>query len=126
MKTIRSNRRKIYYRQYLGKKALKDSDGYETGEHEDRYGRLSTLWVNVTAGKGQRYVREFGGSEEYDRKLVVKGSPLKTDDILWVDTLPFKRMGYKTKSVPHNYVVVGHLRGLNHTTFLIRKVRVDG
>lgn len=126
MKTIRSNKQRIYYRQFLGKEAIKDSNGYETGEYKDSYGGLGTMWANVTAGKGQRYIREFGGSEEYDRKLIVKDTRLQTDDILWVDVLPFRTVGCEPVENPRDYVVVGRLAGLNHVTLLIRKVRVDG
>ena len=126
MKTIRSNKRLVYYRKYLGMLPIKDSDGYETGEHEPQYGRLKTIWANVTAGKGEKVVRDFGGSEEYDRKLIVKDTDLEPNDVLWVGKLPWRIVEGRPVSQPYNYLVVSRPRGLNHDAVLIRKVRVDG
>lgn len=117
MKTIRSNKRVVFYRKYLGKRPIVDDDGYETGEYKVKYGKLKKAWVNVTAGRGQKYVREYGGSEEYDRKLVVKDTPLEPNDVMWIDSL--------NVLAPYDYLVVDRARGLNNSTILVRKVRVS-
>lgn len=125
MRTLNRNKRKLYYRKYLGRSVIKKND-LETGEYKNRYSNLRVSFQHISAGRGERYIRDFGSSLKYDRKLITSKTDLVEGDILWVDCLPIERSGRGFKYNTHDYEVVAKLESLNQDLLAIRKVRVDG
>lgn len=118
MRTLNRNSRKFFYRRVLGTVPIVNDDGYETGEYKKKYGKLKAGRANITSTRGERYVRDFGESLEYDRRLIVRNIDLKEGDVLWVDDLNVLN--------PHDYIVVRVSDTLNHKMLAIRKVDVSG
>lgn len=125
MKTLRRNKRPFYYRKYLGRYPIK-KDNYETGEYEHRYSQLKTGFEHISAGRGERYIRDFGVSLEYDRKIFTTSLDLVEGDILWIGVLPIRRVGNRIRFTPNNYIVVGVADSLNSKVLAIRRVNVGG
>lgn len=69
MRDLKRNQTKITYKNYKGKEAIFDKDGYETGSYKRVYSALKTTYISVSANKGNAEVQGFGTQLDYDRTL---------------------------------------------------------
>lgn len=125
MRCMERNKTKIYYALMDGKTALRDENGYLTGEERISYGKPIALKASVSAAMGETNSRQFGEQEAYD-KVIVTDDPLCPIDeyaVLWVDKMP-KLNADKTTDTPHDYVVKKAARSLNTVSYAIAKVKV--
>ena len=119
------NKRKFYYALYIDKNELKDEYDNVTGEYEVLYGNPIETAGNVSGAMGEMQSRQFGGSESYDKVIVLDNpeTPINEYSILWVDTLPHLNKD-GTTDTPHDYIVKKVAKSLNSVSFAIRKVQV--
>jgi hypothetical protein len=121
------NKQKFYYALYIDKNELKDEYGNVTGEYEVVYGNPVETKGNVSGAMGEMQSRQFGGSESYDKVIVLDNpeTPIDEYSILWVDTLPHLNED-GTTDTPHDYIVKKVARSLNSVSIAISKVNVRG
>lgn len=125
MRCMERNKRKFYYALYIDKNDIKDEYGNITGEYEVLYGNPVESKGNISSAMGETQVRQFGGSESYDKVIVLDNpeTPINEYSILWVDTLPHLNED-GTTNTPHDYIVKKVAKSLNSVSFAIRKVNV--
>ena len=117
MRTLRRNRRKVYYSQRsIDRVPILDEFGNETGEYEYDWSDPAELWLNMSPDRGSVESRIFGDSEEYDRQIVVETTPLREVDRLWVWQQDWTK--------PHDYVVSKYAEGLHSVTLAIERGEV--
>lgn len=121
------NKQKFYYALYIDKNELKDEYDNVTGEYEVVYGNPVETKGNVSGAMGEMQSRQFGGSESYDKVIVLDNpeTPIDEYSILWVDTLPHLNED-GTTDTPHDYIVKKVARSLNSVSIAISKVNVRG
>lgn len=119
------NKRKFYYALYIDKNELKDEYDNLTGEYEVVYSNPIETKGNVSSAMGEMQSRQFGGSESYDKVIVLDNPDTPIDEyaILWVDTLPHLNSD-GTTDTPHDYIVKKVARSLNSVSIAISKVNV--
>ena len=119
------NKRKFYYALYIDTNDLKDEYGNLTGEYEVVYGNPIGIKGNVSGEMGEMQSRQFGGSESYDKVIVLDNpnTPINEYSILWVDTLPHLNED-GTTNTPHDYIVKKVARSSNSVSIAISKVNV--
>ena len=127
MKTLKRNKIRIYYANYLNKTPLKDEYGNLTGEYEITYGNPVAVMANVSAARGESTTRQFGEDVSYDRIIILDDPafPIAETSILWIDTLPaISEDG--TTNTPHDYIVKQVAPSLNSVSIAVSKVNVRG
>lgn len=99
MRLTRKNRTRFWYSSLEGKKPLKDSEGYETGEYELVYSMPTLGWGSVSAARGETQTRQFGEQDEYDKVLVLDhyGPTLDEQTRIWLRE--------PDEGVEHDYIV---------------------
>ena len=127
MRCMVRNKQEFYYALYIDKNELKDEYGNVTGEYEVLYGDPVKMKGNISSPVGETQVREFGGSENYDKVIVLddKNAPINEHSILWVDSLPLLNEN-GTTNTPYDYTVKRVARSLNGVLIGIKKVDVNG
>ena len=116
MRTLRRNRQKIFYKNFVNMVPVENEDGMLTGEYEKIYGSPQEIWVNIAPNTGKVAIREFGEHVEYDRIIYTTHTEMTHDSILWVDDLDLEK--------PHNFIVTAIAPSLNGVTIGIRSVDV--
>ena len=134
MRCLNRNKQRFFYALYEGKEPLTDDNGYVTGEDSVIYGKPRVCYGNISAAVGEATVRQFGGSVDYDKVIVMGVDAPDIDEfsVLWVDTIPEidedgnlllnEKEEVKT---PHDYLVRKVAKSLNSVSYAIRKVKVS-
>lgn len=118
MKTAECNKKTFYYRPYLQKTEIVDSEGYPTGNHKIEYGDIHQSRGSISPNKGTSSVEMFGSDLSYTKTIIVDdiGIDMDENSIVWIKNDPF--------SQPYDYVVVARAEGLYNVSFAVRKVDV--
>ena len=126
MRCMVRNQSKFYYALYIDKNELKDEYGNLTGEYEVLHGNPVETKANISGAMGETQVQQFGGSESYDKVIVLDNpnTPIDEYSILWVDTLPHLNED-GTTDTPHDYIVKKVAKTLNGVSLAISKVQVS-
>ena len=126
MRGMVRNRRKFYYALYIDTKETMDEYGNLSGEYEVSYSHPIKALGNISSAMGETQIRQFGGSESYDKVIVLDNpnTPINEYSILWVDTLP-RWNDDGTTDTPYDYVVKRVARSLNNVAIAISKVKVQ-
>lgn len=123
MQLQRRNLKRIWYANFEGHKPVTDGR-LETGEYEAAYGETRSVFANVSAARGESFARHFGESEDYDKVVLVAGTPPVTEtSVLWIDCLT---NGEKPEGEPFDYIVVKVAESPNFTSLAVKKVNVSG
>ncbi len=127
MKSLRRNKRKFYWCAYLGKTAVKDSGGYETGEVTVSYSPVNEMYANISTARGTSDIEMFGNFNDYDKVLIVDNPEYAMDEnsVLFVDKTPNEPTGTPPNVVwepQFDYVVKRVSRSLNHAAYAIARV----
>lgn len=119
------NKKTFYYASYIDKNEVIDEYGNVTGEYGIVYSNPVPTKGNVSSAMGEVQIRQFGGSESYDKVIVLDNpnTPIDEYSILWVDTLPHLNDD-GTTDTPHDYIVKKMARSLNSVSIAISKVNV--
>lgn len=135
MKTLERNKRKFYYALYKEKLPRTDEYGNETGEYDIERENPVEAYANISAAKGEVSTQMFGGSEGYDKVIVMSDKCPAIDEytVLWVDSTPdLDATGALVKSesgeiaTPYDYIVKKVAKSLNSVSIAISKVTVGG
>lgn len=130
MRSLEINKQAIWYALYLGKVAVKDEEGNDTGEYEIGYSNPVSTRLRVSPNKGESYVQQFGSVLDYDRTMVTTDLlPIDENSVLWVDSIPeleadgsLKLKPDGTPVTPHEYIVKKVAPDINVTQYAIKKV----
>ena len=127
MKTLKRNKIRIHYANYLDKTPLKDEYGNLTGEYKVTYGNPVAVMANVSAARGEATTRQFGEDVSYDRIIILDDPtfPIAETSILWIDTPP-EITEEGTIKTPHDYIVKQVATSLNSVSIAVSKVNVSG
>lgn len=117
MRLLRRNLKTVYWKNYVGKTQIVDSNGLKTGEYAITYSDLYEAKMNVSASRGVASEEMFGISTNYSKVLMTADMNCSIDEhsILWIDT---------DTSNPYNYVVVQVAKSLNSIAYAVREVNV--
>lgn len=90
MRCLTNLQKTYFYAPYLGKVAMQDEYGNETGEYELTYGKPTEFHASKSAAKGLSETLQFGETLVYDKTLVMEKLPDGFDEysLLWIDAKP--------------------------------------
>lgn len=117
MRSLRRNKRTLYYALHIKDKPIVDEYGNETSETEPVYTTPEELHGNVSAATGEDVAQAFGNFTNYSRALCVSDNacPLEVRSIVWfgVDV-----------GRPHNYEVTRKADSKNGILYALQEVSV--
>lgn len=124
MRTTHRDKRTIWYALYQGLTDVVDSDGNYTGEKTVSYATPIKAKMNVSGGRGQAAIEEFGIDNPFTRTAVTDdlSTPFDTDTIFWFGISPTDEQG---NAVPHNYQCVGVVRTINGLTLALKELDIS-
>lgn len=134
MRAMLRNKSRFYYAMFVGKEAVKDEYGNDTGEYNVIHDNPVEYFANISAAKGETTTRQFGESESYDKVIVMDNTapPIDEYTILWVDKKPkIDETGALVTDkggnvlTPHDYIVKKVAKSLNSVSIAITKVEVS-
>ena len=123
MKNLSRNKRPFTYCLYLGKEALTDDSGLETGEYGLSYSEPVKCLGNISPATGASITEQFGNLENYDKVIALDdlNTPIDEDSVLFVD----KAYEEDENGNPlYDYVVSKVAKSLNQVSIAISKVKI--
>lgn len=113
MRDLKRNQTKISYKNFLGKKEIIDGDGYATGSFKRIYSTPKTIYISVSANKGNAEVQGFGTQLDYDRTLITADMScgINENSIVYIDG--------------DTYKVIKRADSLNQVQIALRKEEID-
>lgn len=123
MKLMKRNLTPVHYCLYKERVALKDADGYETGEYGVGYAEPVKLMCSVSPATGYAQTEMFGNLESYDKVLITDDMdcPIDENTVLFIDKEPVFKDGKPT----YDYTVRRVARSLNAISYAVSKVKVS-
>ena len=123
MRTNQRSKRDIWYALYQEISNETDEDGNRTGEHPTTYSTPVKARMNVSGGRGQAAVEEFGIDNPFTRSAVTDDlkTPFNTDTIFWFGINPVDSAG---NPVAHNFRCTGVSRTINCCTIALEELDV--
>lgn len=121
MRCLNRNKQPFYYALYQGREAVTETDEYGntllTGEYRAKYSEPILELANISPASGATVTEIFGGSEGYDKVLILAKPDTLIDEysILWI--------GEGTDSA-HNYVVKKVSKSINSVAIAVSKVDI--
>lgn len=147
MRTLNRNKSKFHYSTYIERQPITETDEYgnaiQTGEYRLFYSDPVLCKANISAASGATVTQLFGGSESYDKILIMDDpdTPIDEYSILWIDTDPDVVteqgngenlevtlggivIGDNGNFAPHDYIVKRVAKSLNSVAIAVSKVNV--
>lgn len=126
MRTLKRNKRPIWYANFDRLETTHDEWGNETG-HRVVLSDPIRMYANVSPARGESATRQFGESEDYDKVIVFAGeSPVTETSVFWIDNLVGGEIPVVDgKNAPHDYIVKKVAESLNFTSLAVQKVNVS-
>ena len=134
MRCMDRNKVAFFYALYESREPIVDEYGNVTGEYDVKHGNPKKCFANISAAMGETQTQQFGGSESYDKVIVMDNGapPIDEYSVLWVDTEPkLNEDGSLTVDedgnviTPHDYIVKKVAKSLNNVLIAISKVNVS-
>lgn len=121
MRTLQRNKRTIWYALYEGLTEVVDEDGNYTGEQVVSYATPVKTRMNVSGGRGQAAIEEFGIDNPFTHSAVTDdlSTPFNTDTVFWFGKEPYDGDGNLTQ---HNYRCTGVARTINGVTLALAEI----
>lgn len=122
MRCLNRNKSKFYYALYLKREPVATSDEYgneiQTGEYTVVYSDPIAATGNISPASGTMVTELFGGSEGYDKVLMLDKPQTSIDEysVLWIDV---------PSTEPFNYIVKKVARSLNSVAIAVSKVNTE-
>lgn len=118
MRSLRRNKRRIYYANLISETVNTDEYGNETSETTPVYGTPELVEFNVSAAAGTEAVQAFGSFTAYTRTMFTSDNscPIDEHSIIWFGVEP---------PATHNYVVVRKADSKNGILYALREVTVS-
>ena len=116
MRTVKRNKRPVWYAFYDGVTELMDSDGNYTGEYSVQYTTPVKTLMNVSGGRGQADIALFGLTQTFARTATTEDLDTKwnTETVFWIETDP--------ETEPFDYRVVAVSRTINQVVIALAEV----
>lgn len=113
MRCLNRNKVKFYYALYQGRVPIEG-----TGEYAVQYSDPVSCEGNISPATGTTATELFGGSEGYDKVLVMDDvrTPIDEYSVLWIDALP---------TASYDYIVRKVAKSLNSVAIAVSKVNVN-
>lgn len=124
MKIMARNARRFWYCLYGGRRALKDADGYETGESRVSYLEPVMSIANISPASGAAQTEQFGTLDGYDKVIVTDDTdcPIDENTVLFVDREP----EFDDRGEPvYDYIVRRVARSLNSVSIAVQRAEVS-
>lgn len=134
MRTLKRNKRPVWYCLYSSEVELVDEDGFYTGETGVGYAAPVKLMANVSPATGQSSTEMFGNLTDYDHIIVTDwlDCPIDENTVLFYGKTPSDvpipnsdPPATVKSSYGYNYVVRRVAKSLNSVAIAIRKVDVS-
>lgn len=121
MKLLHRNKQLIYYRLFVRKGIVTDSEGYESGEDDLVYSDPHSLRCSVSHATGNSHAELFGTLDNYDKVIITEDTdcPIDENTILVVDHVD--RVGEPSF---HDFIVRRVAKSLNFIAYAISRVDV--
>ena len=121
MRVLQRNKRTIWYALYNGVVEVLDEDGNYTGEQAVSYATPVKARMNVSGGRGQAAIEEFGIDNPFTHSAVTDDltTPFNTDTVFWFGKEPYDGDGNLTA---HNFWCTGIARTINGVTLALKEV----
>lgn len=116
MRTLRRNKRKLYYATFVEKEQILDSSGRRTGEYRSVYSDPVELMANYSQASGLAAEEVFGVGSNYSCTMTVedKNCPIDENSIVWIDKSPNEK---------YNFVVVRKAVSVNSIMYALQEVQ---
>lgn len=87
MINCKRNNQTFEYQLYLGKQAIVDANGWETGETEQAYDEKVQAKANISPATGNVQVESFGNLADYDHVIITHDKTLPIDEhsLIWYE-----------------------------------------
>ncbi len=115
MRTLKRNRRTLYYAQPTARAEIHDEYGNPTGEYTEGKGEIQSAEMNISPETGVTVLTETGVKISYTRKLVTDDMdcPINELTVLWIDA---------PTDGDHNYIVKCISKSLNSVKITAERV----
>lgn len=113
MRDLKRNQVRVTYRLYLGNEEIKDENGYSTGQYSPLFGEEQSLFLSVSANKGDYSEQMFGDVLDYDRTMLISDPNCPINE------------NSRVKINSNTYAVKAVARSLNVTQYAIKRVNVN-
>lgn len=112
MRDLKRNQVPITYRLYLGNEEIIDEWGNSTGQYTPLFGEEQSLFLSVSANKGDYSEQMFGNVLDYDRTMLISdpNCPIDENTRVTIDG--------------QTYVVKAVARSLNVSQYAIKRIEV--
>lgn len=119
MRLVQRDKREIWYALYQGVTDVLDADGNLTGEQEVRYAAPVKTRMNVSGGRGQAAIEEFGIDNPFKVTAVTDDltTPFNTDTVFW--------FGHSPTEGPYNFRCTDISRTVNQVVLALAEVTVS-
>ena len=123
MRTTQRDKRTIWYALYQGLTDVVDSDGNYTGEQDVSYTTPVKTRMNISGGRGQAAIEQFGIDNPFTRTAVTDDltTQFDTDTIFWFGVEPEDE---SHNPIAHNYQCVGVSRTVNGVTLALKELDI--
>lgn len=120
VRTLKRNQKSFWYALYLDEVEQVDENGLYTGDIAPGYGEPVQMKANISASKGTADTELFGEDLQYSRTIATDDltCPITEESAVWIEREPVDGEG---NAVPHNYVVKGVAKSLNHIVYAVAK-----
>ena len=99
MRSLRSNKRPLYYAHYEGEKPI-IKDGLNTLQKQRVWGEKQEYMCNYSTQTGNMETDAFGNVTQYSLTIVtVEECPFKENDKIWIDIAPEEEANYTVTRV---------------------------
>ena len=124
MRSLRRNRRPLYYATYNDKIPVLDEDGFDTGETTTGYSKPVVFYENASPAKGTSQEEVFGKSLDYSRTISTCNMTLPIDEFsrIWIESNPILNPDGTADGDSADYSVVAIARSLNSVLYAIKRL----
>lgn len=124
MRLLDRNKQTVYYALLTAETEAVDDYGNYTGERNKTYSTPVKTRMYVSAARGSVADEVFGVDTPYTKVLITDdmACPISETSCLWIGVEPV--VGEITN--PHNYIVTQVAKSLNHITYAVKEVDVNG
>lgn len=124
MRLLDRNKQAVYYALLTAETESVDDYGNYTGERNKTYSTPVKTRMYVSAARGSVADEVFGVDTPYTKVLITDdmACPISETSCLWIGIEPV--VGQTAN--PHNYIVTQVAKSLNHITYAVKEVDVNG
>lgn len=124
MRSLRRNKKPLYYATYDKKIPVTDENGDFIGEEETVYSKPLPFYANISPAKGSSQEEVFGKNLDYSRTVVTCNMTLPIDEFsrIWIETKPVLKPDGTADGDSADYSVVQVARGLNFVAYALKKL----